>query len=207
MKKTLIALFLISALLISLTAGAYADTVEPIVPEALRSLVAGKTFTAFIDGFASDEDMEKATLYLQICEQETYVADEIESLEAGDILQTGSDEFLIKAISQDEFGYELTGEYNTLYLYKNEAGYYYAVTETENRFYKNLFLIEVRADSTLRFMDWSDPEADDPTELTLKDLLTRYLNEEIHSFADNTEVTFDENGHLSEILYRYTPWN
>ena len=136
MKKTLIALFLISALLISMTAGAYADTVEPIVPEALRNLVAGKTFTAFIDGFASDEDMEKATLYLQICEQETYVADEIESLEAGDILQTGSDEFLIKAISQDEFGYELTGEYNTLYLYKNEAGYYYAVTETENRFYK-----------------------------------------------------------------------
>ena len=66
MKKTLIALFLISALLISLTAGAYADTVEPIVPEALRNLVAGKTFTAFIDGFASDEERRLFRLLIEV---------------------------------------------------------------------------------------------------------------------------------------------
>ena len=43
--------------------------------------------------------------------------------------------------------------------------------------------------------------------MTLKDLVTMRMNDEIFSSEDNTEITFDENGRLIEIVYRYTPWN
>ena len=56
-------------------------------------------------------------------------------------------------------------------------------------------------------MDWSDPEAETPTELTLKDLVTRYENNEIHSIPDNTQITFDADGKLVEVKYTYSPWN
>ena len=90
---------------------------------------------------------------------------------------------------------------------KNDDGAYYAVTDTESRFYKNVFAVDVPAAHEFRFLDWCDPEADAPTELSLKEMLTRYSNDEIHSTEDNTEVTFDENGRVTQIIYRYPPWN
>ena len=147
------------------------------------------------------------TLNFQICEQETYTAEAIEALAAGDVLVAGGEDFAVKAVKTDEYGIGLTGEWYSLFLYKNEDGLYTAVTDTENRFYKNLFGIEVPAPKDLRFVDWSDPEAEEPTVLTLKDLMTRAMNDEINSSADNTEITFDAEGRLSEVVYRYSPWN
>lgn len=207
MKKTVCVVALVCALLLTLTMGASAQTVQPLMPEGLRELVAGKTFIACMEGFASDLEKEHATLYFQICEQETYRAEEIEALAAGDTLIVGGEEFAIQAVAQDEFGYEITGEWYSIFLYKNDGGLYYAVTDTENRFYKNVFGIEVPASEELRFLDWGDPEADEPTVLTLRDLIARFESDDLHSTADNTEITFDENGKLIQLLYRYSPWN
>ena len=206
MKKLVCVLTLICLLLVSLSA-ASAQTVEPLMPERLRELVAGKTFIARMEGLFIDEEMEYVTLFFQVCEQETYPAAEVEALQVGDIIVIGGDPFEIKKISQDENGYEMTGEYYSIYLYKNDEGFYYAVTDTENRFYKNVFAFEIPAPATLRFLDWSDPDAEAPTVLTVKDLVNKYMNEEIHSTEDNTEITFDADGNLSEIVYRYSPWN
>ena len=207
MKKTVCAMVLVCVLLVSLTAGAAAQTVEPLMPGLLRELVAGKTFIAAMEGYACDEAMEKATLYFRISEQETYKAEDVKALQTGDTLVVGGSDFVIQAIEQDEFGYYLTGEDFSIFLSANDDGLYYAVGDTEERFYRTICSIEIPASADLLFLDWSDPEADDPTELTLKDLLTRYANEEIHSMEDNTEITFDENGKLVSILYRYSPWN
>lgn len=207
MKKTVRALALVCVLLMAMTAAVSAQTVEPVMPEMLRSVLAGKTFVARMDGYACDEAFEHVTLNFQICEQETYTAEAIEALAAGDVLVAGGEEFAVKAVKTDEYGIELTGEWYSLFLYKNEDGLYTAVTDTENRFYKNLFGIEVPAPKDLRFVDWSDPEAEEPTVLTLKDLMTRAMNDEINSTADNTEITFDAEGRLSELVYRYSPWN
>lgn len=206
MKKLVSVIVLFCMLLTSLTA-ATAETVSPLMPEMLKQLVAGKTFIARLEGFASDEEMEHASLYLQVSEQETYKAEEVEALQAGDAIVVGGEEFIIKEIKQDEFGYEFIGEWYSIFLSKNEEGFYNAVTDTENRFYTHLFSLEIPAPSSFRFLDWSDPEAEEPSELTLKDLLIRYSNDEIHSTEDNTEITFDEEGNLTAIIYRYSPWN
>ena len=206
MKKTLWFLMMTCMLLMTVTA-ASAQTAAPVIPELLRDLVAGKTFIARMEGYASDEEMEHATLYFQVCEQESYKPEEIEALQAGDTILIGGAPFVIKEIKQDEFGYEFTGESYTIFLSKNEKGLYNAVTDTENRFYKNVFAIEVPAASSLRFLDWSDPEAEAPVKMTCKDLLTRYMNNEIHSTEDNTEIAFDADGNLTEVIYRYSPWN
>ena len=207
MKKTLRILVLFCLAATALTASAYAQTVEPVMPETLKSLVAGKTLLAIMEGYSSDAEMEHATLFFQICEQEHYRREEVEALAAGDVILVGGEAFAIREAERNEYGYVLTGEWYTIFLYENDEGMYYAVTDTEHRFYKKAFAIEAPAQSDLRFRDWSDPEADAPLELTLKDLLTRYANEDIHSMPDNTEITFDEEGRLVEFMYRYTPWN
>ncbi|MDO5327439.1 MAG: hypothetical protein Q4G00_12060 [Clostridia bacterium] len=207
MKKTISVLVLICVLLVSLTVSASAQTVAPVFPEALRQLVAGKTFIASANGFVCNEEMDHVTLYFQICEQESYTAEEVEALQPGDTIIVGGEEFKIKEIKQDEFGYEFVGELYAIFVTKNEKGLYNAVTDTENRFYRNLFAIEVPAPSDMVFLDWSDPEAEAPTELTLKDYVNRYMNDEINSTPDNTEITFDENGNLTAVTYRYSPWN
>ena len=125
----------------------------------------------------------------------------------GDTILVGGDSFEIKEISQDEFGYQLNSEYYTIFAYKNDEGKYTIVTDTENRFYATVVSIEGPAPADLRFVDWSDPEAEAPTELTLKDLVTRYENNEIHSIPDNTQITFDADGKLVEVKYTYSPWN
>ena len=56
------------------------------------------------------------------------------------------------------------------------------------------------------FRDFSDPEAEEPTDRTLNDFL-KMVSEEVSFNEDNTEITFDENGHLAVLLYKYTPWN
>lgn len=207
MKKTVSALALVCMLLAAMTSAVSAQRVEPIMPEMLRSVLAGKTFIASMDGYGCDEEFEHVTLSFQICEQETYTAEEIEALAAGDVLIVGGEEFVVKKINTDEYGIELTGEWYSLFLSKNDEGLYTAVTDTENRFYKNLFGIEVPAPKDLRFVDWSDPEAEEPTVLTLRDLMIRRMNDEIYSSPDNTEITFDAEGRLSEVVYRYSPWN
>ncbi len=110
MKKTISVLVLICVLLVSLTVSASAQTVAPVFPEALRQLVAGKTFIASANGFVCNEEMDHVTLYFQICEQESYTAEEVEALQPGDTIIVGGEEFKIKEIKQDEFGYEFVGE-------------------------------------------------------------------------------------------------
>ncbi len=206
-KKRIWVIAMVCALLVGMMAAASAQTVTPLESELKRSVLAGKTFIGRMEGFASDEEMENGTLYFQICEIETYTVAEVEALQAGDVIVVGGDEFEIKAVKQDEYGYDLTGKYYNIFLYKNDEGAYYAVTDTENRFYKDVFGFSAVPSENFKFLDWSDPEAEQPTELTLHDLLERYSKEEINSTADNTEFSFDENGNLAQVIYRYSPWN
>lgn len=207
MMKRWISLLILAGLFLVLAGTASALTTKPVMPEMLHDLVAGKTFKARMEGYATDEEMKDVTLYFSVYEQESYPADEVEKLAAGDTIVIGGEEFAIRKIETDETGYKVTGPWYTIYLSKNDKGLYTAITDTENRFYKNVFAIEVPAASSLRFLDWSDPEAEAPVKMTCKDLLTRYMNNEIHSTEDNTEITFDADGNLTEVIYRYSPWN
>ena len=83
MKKMICALTVICMLLVSLTAAACAQTVKPTVPETLRNLVAGKTLIGRLTGMYTD-DAGNAAFTCEISEQETFKAEEIEALQAGD---------------------------------------------------------------------------------------------------------------------------
>ena len=197
----------LTGILLLLAGTASAQTAKPVMPEILHDLLAGKTFRARMEDCFPDDDMNSVRFSFMICEQESYRAEDVESLTAGDTIVLGKEHFVIKAMEQDETGYILTGENDTVYLIKNDREMYNALTDTENRFYKALFSVETVAAPAFRFFDYSDPEAEKPTELTIKDLLERYRNDIIVSTEENTVISFDNDGNLIRLEYHYTPWN
>ncbi len=206
MMKRLISLLILAGLFLVLAGTASALTTKPVMPELLHDLVAGKTFKARMEGYATDEEMKNVTLYFSVYEQESYLADEVENLAVGDTIVIGGDDFVIRKIETDETGYKMTGLY-TIYLSKNDKGLYTAITDTENRFYKNVFSFEVQAAPDFKFLDSGDPEAEKPVELTIKELIERYSDEQLNSMEENTVITFDDDGLVKQLEYLYTPWN
>lgn len=206
MMKRLISLLILAGLFLVLAGTASALTTKPVMPEMLHDLVAGKTFKARMEGYATDEEMKNVTLYFSVYEQESYLADEVENLAVGDTIVVGGDDFVIQKIETDETGYKMTGLY-TIYLSKNDKGLYTAITDTENRFYKNVFSFEVQAAPDFKFLDSGDPEAEKPVELTIKELIDRYSDEQLNSMEENTVITFDDDGLVKQLEYLYTPWN
>ena len=206
MMKRLISLLILAGLFLALAGTASALTTKPVMPEMLHDLVAGKTFKARMEGYATDEEMKNVTLYFSVYEQESYLADEVENLAVGDTIVIGGDDFVIRKIETDETGYKMTGLY-TIYLSKNDKGLYTAITDTENRFYKNVFSFEVQAAPDFKFLDSGDPEAEKPVELTIKELIDRYSDEQLNSMEENTVITFDDDGLVKQLEYLYTPWN
>lgn len=206
MMKRWISLLILAGLFLVLAGTASALTTKPVMPELLHDLVAGKTFKARMEGYATDEEMKNVTLYFSVYEQESYLADEVESLAVGDTIVIGGDDFVIRKIETDETGYKMTGLY-TIYLSKNDKGLYTAITDTENRFYKNVFSFEVQAAPDFKFLDSGDPEAEKPVELTIKELIDRYSDEQLNSMEENTVITFDDDGLVKQLEYLYTPWN
>lgn len=207
MMKRWISLWILAGLFLVLAGTASALTTKPVMPEMLHDLVAGKTFKARMEGYATDEEMKDVTLYFSVYEQESYPADEVEKLAAGDTIVIGGEEFAIRKIETDETGYKVTGPWYTIYLSKNDKGLYTAITDTENRFYKNVFRFEVQAAPDFKFLDSGDPEAEKPVELTIKELIDRYSNEQLNSSEENTVITFDDVGMVKQLEYLYTPWN
>ncbi|MBQ9009507.1 MAG: hypothetical protein IJ088_09285 [Clostridia bacterium] len=206
MKKWIVMLAL-AGLLLGLMGSASALTTKPVMPQMLHDLVAGKTFKARMDGYVTNEDRTKVTLSFTVCEQESYLAEEVERLTVGDTLVIGGEDFVIMQMEPDETGYKLTGEGYSVYLINNGKGIYTAITDTENRFYKTVFSIEVPVTDGFRFLDYGNPEATEPTELSVTDLLDRYSGEQMTSTEENTVIVFDADGNLNRVEYHYTPWN
>ena len=70
-----------------------------------------------------------------------------------------------------------------------------------------MFRFEVQAAPDFKFLDSGDPEAEKPVELTIKELIDRYSNEQLNSSEENTVITFDDAGMVKQLEYLYTPWN
>ena len=183
-------------------------TVQPVMPEAFRALVAGKTFTARLMGYGWGDDPDSAVLTWQISEREAYPAEEIESLQPGDTIVAGGERIPVASVRWDEWGCVVSdaAEWSVLNLSKRDDGLYVATTDTDNPFWRPVFTIEVPADASLRYLDWSG-DTEEPVELTVRELKARLAGDEIFLDENNTEITFDEDGNLSVILQRYSPWN
>ncbi|MBR6185084.1 MAG: hypothetical protein IKQ41_02380 [Clostridia bacterium] len=201
-------------LLVCLAVNACAMTiVKPDASGTLKALLGGKTYNARISGWGSygeDEDA-KFTISITVCEEDRFDASAIENLQAGDAILFGNGTVaVVTEVTPDETetGFIVKGsDFDAYSFCKLEDGSYAAVTEYEYPFWTDIFTVEVPLEKDIRFLDWSDPEnLDAPVALGLDELLDHLINGTVFS-PYNTQVSFDENGRLIELLYTYSPWN
>ncbi len=202
---------LCALLLICSAAAASADLYKANTPEIFRELAAGKSFFASITGleYTGEDEDTKFTIRVTVCERDRFDAEVVENLKAQDILVFGNGTAtMISGVTRDEFGTVADGFQNDAYsFYRTEEGDYIAVNETEYPFWTEVFTIKVPLEKDIRFLDWSDPEnLEAPVQRGFDELLDQLL-EEANFSPYNTQVTFDENGKLTELLYTYSPWN
>ena len=184
----------------------------PAASETIKALLGGKTFTAQIAGWTTigqDEDA-RMTVDIIISEPVHYAAADIENLKTNDILALSlENSMMIAEVKADEFGgFTVRDAFGETYiLTKAEDGCYRIMTETEWPLYNNLFTVTVPLTKDISFLDWSDPEnMEAPVKKGYDELVDLILGDT--SFAPyNTQVSFNENGMLTEILYTYSPFN
>ena len=211
MMAVLCALLLICTAITALAEPGVSNLIRPRTSETLKALIGGKSFTAAVTGLEStgeDEDT-KFTVLVTVCERDEFDAALIENLAAGDILFFGDGTAaMTMEVTADEFGVTATGGNGDLYSFtRTEDGNYIASTDGDYPFYTEVFTVKVALEKDISFLDWSDPEnLDEPVKLGFDALLDHLL--EGTNFAPyNTQVTFDEDGKLVELLYNYSPWN
>ncbi|MBO7663677.1 MAG: hypothetical protein J6U01_09930 [Clostridia bacterium] len=187
------------------------DVYRPVIPETVKTLLGGKTYEAGIEGkecFGEDED----AIYLitvTASEETHFEAKDIENLKEHDILVFAPGKsIMVMEKTTDEFGINIKDGESVGYTFtRTEDGCYVARTDTENRFYTDLFTMKVPLSKDIRFLDWSNPEnLEAPVEKGYDELLDLLLADTNFS-PYNTRLTFDENGNLTEFLYTYSPWN
>ena len=200
-------------LLVCSAVSVFADSavIRPDTPATFRELVGGKTFSARITGLKStgeDEDT-KFRISITVCERDLFDAAAIENLAVRDILYFGDGTAtMVMEVTPNEFGFIVKGGNDDTYSFtRTEEGYYTVTTDTDYPFWTDIFAITVPLEKDIRFLDWSDPEnLEEPGKRGFDELLDCLLSET--DFAPyNTQVTFDENGKLVELLYNYSPWN
>lgn len=183
---------------------------KPIVPETLKALLGGKSFHARVNGMEStgqDEDT-KFRISITVCERDRFDAAVIENLAVHDILQFGNgDAAMVMEVIPDEFGITVKGGEGVYSFYKEEDGSYTVTMDGDYPFWTEIFSVTVPLEKDVRFLDWSDPEKQgEPVQLGF-DALLELVQEDTNFSPYNMQVTFDENGNLTEFLYSYSPWN
>ncbi|MBQ8129182.1 MAG: hypothetical protein IJ175_02900 [Clostridia bacterium] len=210
-KAAAAALMLTVLCLAVVTCGAETKTMRPLMSGMLKDIIAGKTFTARLDGYATVEGSDEATLMFVVCERDHFDPAVIESLAVGDEIVSGKGiTYPVNSVKADEFGFCVNRDdplEEALFFFKDETGDYIATNETDFPFWHDVIAFEVRADSSLVYKDFSDPEADEPTELDFAELMRRILNEEVFLDENNTSITFDDQGRLTVLLQNYSPFN
>ena len=203
MKK--IVALLCAVLLLSVSCAAMAQTVYTQPAEMLRPLLAGKTLTATVNGYTTNSK-GLATLYISLFEKAHFAAEDVKALQAGDTLFSPTMQMEIKSIEADELGYTITGEWGDVqYLYPDDNGVYYMVSETEETLWLNVIQLECYIADDFEYVDASDEEAG-PVVRANEELIADYNGPKVFS-PDNMQITFDDNCRVVRVTYLYSPWN
>ena len=207
MKKIILPL---AALLLCLAFCASAETVTSLPSADLASFLAGRTFTVRASGFAMMEGADHATLSFTVCEREIFDAASVEALAPGDEIEAADGQiFQVTSVRADEYGLILNENdpyERHLIFTREEDGRYSLTDDTDYPFWRTTFSFDVPADADLVYLDWSDPEAEAPVQRTLLDYIEDYQNDTLFD-ENNTQITFDGDGRLTQLLRNYSPWN
>ena len=210
-KKTVCLILLAVGMMVLQMAAACAQTVEACPAELLKKLTAGQTFSARLSGYGASDDSEYVRLFFDLCEQVVYPGEEVQALQAGDTLIIDGTPCEVVSVDSAEGVVTVNEGIPTgmeFVFYPLEDGTYALMTTDEHTYWQTYITIEclVNRDGNFLYKDWGDPEAEEPVAYDLNELLT-LLEKDLALSADNTKITFDEEGNLTEILRVYTPWN
>ena len=184
---------------------------KPDAPAAFKTLVGGKSFNAMITEWKTtgeDED-GKLTISVTICERDRFDPAGIDNLAERDIIRFGNGTTIMAMeVTRDEFGVSVKDENGDGYsFFRDEDGNYIAATDTDYPFWTEVFSFKAPVEKDISFLDWSDPEnLEAPVKRGYDEFFDDLLNEKSFT-ANNTRLSFDENGKLVEILLNYSPWD
>ena len=212
MKKRLLTFVLFVSVLSLMCSAAFATTIRPL--ETQFDHIGQTSFYARILAYNEDSD----TLTVELIAPETFAADEVEALKAGDSIYTNGQEILIESIECIQWGVYAINEVdepNYVCLVMDEA-YNYKAEDYGDFSWHTLSQIECPVQETLLFLDYIDDQTGNP--LTLPVVHTaRELTDEMLGIGpyeaftagltcNNVYVTFDDAGNLATIHRFYVPW-
>ena len=201
---------LLCVMLAGLSSVAGAQSVSPVSSLLLRQIVAGKTFTARLAGYAWWGDETEMILIFTLCERESYEKDQIESLQEGDEITVGGFPYQVATVENDDGLIVVTVSGmlpETFHFWPGEDGYYTVTTDTDDPFWQGNITVECPVSPNAVYQDWSDGGAEAPVTHKISELMERLMNEEVFLDENNTEITFDETGSLSVVLQHASPLN
>jgi len=183
----------------------------PVAPAALRTLLGGNSFDAMITGweFAGEDEDAKLTVLVTLCERDRFDPAVIDALAERDIIRFGDGTTVMAMeVARNDFGVHVKdGDGENYVFFKDEDGAYIATTDTDYPFWTEVFSFKAPVGKDVAFLDWSNPEnLKEPVKLGYEEFVD-YLLSGRGFTANNTRLTFDENGKLVEILLNYSPWD
>ena len=212
MKKLLILLCMLA--LLAIAPMAQAQTVLPLPPQLRADELAGKTAAAWLGAY----DAADGRLAVTLCEPEVFAADDIYSLEPGDIVLSRGMPYTVQTITQTPDWLVINaGEYEfsegSLWLSANEEGDFMPMFY-EDHVWQKVIALEFPLAADFVFLDGIDPQTGEPLSEPARYGATDFLrilreetaNEGVGFATGNVTLTFDDAGAIAQIVRFYVPW-
>ena len=203
MAKKLISLVLAAIMILAVSAAA-AKTVEPEDTEIER--LAGATVHATVGEWNEDAKVFTGTMY----EDDRFDIEDIERLEAGDILLAGGGVYRVKEKQETEDGgFMVVTEdgYEIVFVQVGGDEFIAQSTDDDRRYMHAFAVLYLPAAEDLTYEDYSDPEKQDATVTTgLEEILKIKAEKEKYSIGFDfyaTMITLNENLEIELIHQAY----
>ena len=203
MAKKLFSLVLAAIMILAVSAAA-AKTVEPEDTEIER--LAGATVHATVGEWNEDAKVFTVTMY----EDDRFEIEDIERLEAGDILLTGGGVYRVKEKQETEDGgFMVVTEdgYEIVFVQIGGDEFIAQSTDDDRRYMHAFAVLYLPAAEGLTYEDYSDPEKQDATVTTgLEEILKIKAEKEKYSIGFDfyaTMITLNENLEIELIHQAY----
>lgn len=185
---------------------ASAQVFAPLHSKTLCQLVGGKTLVCAVSGY-SFTDTDGYALDVVLMERALFSAEAVEAVRPGDILHLGWNDFTVKSVEKDEYGFAFKDEWDAqVFFYPNEDGTYFCMDDMEHTLWVRVLQFEAAAAEGFVYVDASEPDAD-PVNRAMEDVISGYEEYPGYFNEENTYITFDENGAILELKRVYSPWN
>ena len=205
MKKSII--LLLSALMMLAAASACAKTITPMPVRVNPDAVANQAVYVRL----RDIDWRAETVTVALCEPETFAREDIETLQAGDILLSGGEEMKISSIKEDLPAVLINSDEDAFALWENADGDFESMRYAR----KTWTIVGERTfelSDDLIFLDGIDPSTGEaltlPTAHTLRGLKGILTKAEYDPgfAADNAYMVFDDEQEAVLLARFYVPW-